>query len=125
MSGKILTAETVPQYLLDSATKDAGLQKVLEGITNASQINVKPILGGNVNYAFCIEFPNNNKPIFLKQAPEFVAIFGPDGYPLTSERMQREMNVYDEWKTMLGSPLASKYLPDIYYFDSEYNHMWP
>ena len=83
--------------------------------------------GGNVNYAFCIELPlpslpgNKAKKVFLKQAPEFVAIFGPDGFPLTSERMQREMDAYSEWKTILGETLSSKYLPDIYYFDSEYS----
>ena len=62
----------------------------------------------------------NGKNIFLKQAPEFVAIFGPDGFPLTSERMQREMDVYNEWRAQLGEELASKYLPSIYYFDSKY-----
>jgi 5-methylthioribose kinase len=31
--------------------------------------------------------------------------------------MQREMDVYDEWKSLLGDDLASKYLPDIYFFD--------
>ena len=77
------------------------------------------IQGGNVNYAFCITL-KGGKTIFLKQAPEFVAIFGPDGYPLTSERMQREMDVYAKWKTQLGDVLAAEYLPEIYYFDSEY-----
>ncbi|KAL3919766.1 MAG: hypothetical protein SGILL_003591, partial [Bacillariaceae sp.] len=52
-------------------------------------------------------------------APEFVAIFGPDGFPLTSERMQREMDVYQEWKILLGEELSSKYLPEIYYFDKK------
>lgn len=54
------------------------------------------------------------------QAPEFVAVFGPDGYPLTSERMQREMDVYAEWKALLGDELTSRYLPEIYYFDSTF-----
>jgi len=62
---------------------------------------------------------NKKKKLFLKQAPEFVAIMGdgPDGFPLTSERMQREMDVYKEWKTLLGEKLGEKYLPEIYYFD--------
>jgi 5-methylthioribose kinase len=49
-----------------------------------------------------------------------VAIFGPDGFPLTSERMQREMDVYDEWKALLGAELTAKYLPNIYYFDKSH-----
>jgi len=62
---------------------------------------------------------NKKKKLFLKQAPEFVAIMGdgPDGFPLTSERMQREIDVYKEWKTLLGKELGEKYLPEIYYFD--------
>jgi hypothetical protein len=58
--------------------------------------------------------------VFLKQAPEFVAIFGPDGFPLTSERMQREMDVYSEWQGLLAmGGETSDMLPDIYYFDSK------
>lgn len=49
-----------------------------------------------------------------------MAIFGPDGFPLTSERMEREMDVYAEWKTLLGNDLAAKYLPSIYYFDKSH-----
>jgi 5-methylthioribose kinase len=58
--------------------------------------------------------------VYHIKAPEFVAIFGPDGFPLTSERMQREMDVYAEWKSILGETLASKYLPQIYYFDKSH-----
>ena len=121
-SAEILTAETVPKYVedrweefgkkLDESGKSAS--EVLEGIT------VNAIQGGNVNYAFFVDLPKLNKKIFLKQAPEFVAIFGPDGFPLTSERMQREMDVYSEYKALLGETLDKKYLPEIYYFDSEY-----
>jgi 5-methylthioribose kinase len=75
-------------------------------------------MGGNVNYAFCITLKDDRK-VFLKQAPEFVAIFGPDGFPLTSERMQREMDVYSEWKGLLSDHSGTaKMLPDIFYFDS-------
>jgi 5-methylthioribose kinase len=34
--------------------------------------------------------------------------------------MQREMDVYAEWKTLLGPELTAKYLPNIYYFDPSY-----
>ncbi len=119
-AAQILTVESVPQYLKDhwdgiGAKLGGTADESLEGVT------VSAIQGGNVNYAFCIRLPAlDNKAIFLKQAPEFVAIFGPDGFPLTSERMQREMDVYSEWKGLLGETLDKKYLPEIYYFDSEY-----
>jgi 5-methylthioribose kinase len=58
--------------------------------------------------------------IFVNQAPKFVANFGPNGFPLTSDQRQKEMNVYSEWKTSLGESLAPQYLPEIYMFDSEF-----
>ena len=109
---KILTAETIPKYLESHLTSLNGVVDALDGI------KVTPIAGGNVNYAFCINL-GDGSTIFLKQAPEFVAIFGPDGFPLTSERMQREIDVYSEWKDMLGDDLSKKYLPTIHFFDSE------
>jgi len=124
-AAEILTAETVPKYLGDrweeigkslvqGGSSGCDAAKALEGI------EVSAIEGGNVNYAFCIRLPAlGNKAVFLKQAPEFVAIFGPDGFPLTSERMQREMDVYTEYKGILGDELDKKYLPEIYYFDKK------
>jgi len=122
-TAEILTAETVPQYLKDRWDSE-GLGKAVGGGNSAEEalegIEVSAIMGGNVNYAFCIRLPGlNNKAIFLKQAPEFVAIFGPDGFPLTSERMQREMDVYSEYKGLLGEELDKKHLPEIYYFDKK------
>jgi 5-methylthioribose kinase len=120
-AAEILTAETVSEYLKEKW--DEGIGKALGGAsadTALEGIDVGAIEGGNVNYAFCIRLPGlDNKAIFLKQAPEFVAIFGPDGYPLTSERMQREMDVYTEYKQFLGETLDKKYLPEIYYFDKK------
>lgn len=121
-TAQILTAETVPQYLKDHWDAEGGLGAKLGGTAEESLegVTVSAIQGGNVNYAFCIRLPAlDNKAIFLKQAPEFVAIFGPDGFPLTSERMQREMDVYSEWKGLLGETLDKKYLPDIFYFDKK------
>mmetsp|Transcript_21487 Transcript_21487/g.44168 ORF Transcript_21487/g.44168 Transcript_21487/m.44168 type:complete len:126 (+) Transcript_21487:268-645(+) len=121
-AAQILTTESVPQYLKDRWDSEGGLGSKLGGTADDALegIAVSAIMGGNVNYAFCIRLPAlDNKAIFLKQAPEFVAIFGPDGFPLTSERMQREMDVYSEWKELLGETLDKKYLPEIYYFDSE------
>jgi 5-methylthioribose kinase len=109
---QILTAETIPAYLGDRLNALKGVVDSVDSI-----VNVEPILGGNVNYAFCITLDDGLK-IFLKQAPEFVAIFGPDGFPLTSERMEREMEVYSEWQELLSDYETSAMLPDIYYFDS-------
>ena len=110
MTGTILTPETIPSYLNDRLNALKGV------VDSVEDMKVEAIQGGNVNYAFCITLDYGAK-IFLKQAPEFVAIFGPDGFPLTSERMQREMDVYSEWKEMLEGE-ANEMLPDIYYFDS-------
>ena len=122
-AAQILTAETVPQYLQDRWESE-GIGNTLGATGSVEEslegVEVQAIQGGNVNYAFCIRLPSIDKVVFLKQAPEFVAVFGPDGFPLTSERMQREMDVYSEWKGLLGDDLGKKYLPEIYYFDSEW-----
>ncbi len=106
----ILTQDTVADYV----TK------------NASQINVFPpdaslaataIQGGNVNFAFCVR-STSGKAVFVKQAPEYVAVFGPDGLPLTSTRIQKEVAILKEWTTILGDD-ADVYLPKLYYFDDE------
>jgi len=83
---KILTEETVPAYLESHLDK---LQDVFP--TKDAVLKAKAIQGGNVNYAFCVTCENSGATVFLKQAPEFVAIFGPDGFPLTSDRMQQEI----------------------------------
>lgn len=69
-----------------------------------------------MNYAFFVQLQAETT-VFLKQAPEYVAIFGPDGYPVTSERMQREMDVYSEWESILKD---QKFLPKIYFFDPKH-----
>ena len=108
----ILTADTVPEYLAKNSEKIAFFAP-------DAKLTAKPILGGNVNYAFQVVEEDSEKCIFVKQAPEFVAIFGPDGLPLTSARMQQEIALFDEWRVILGTDLSSKYLPKIYLFDSK------
>lgn len=81
-------------------------------------------MGGNVNYAFCVQHTPSTTQFFVKQAPEYVAIFGPDGLPLSSQRMQREMDVYEEWSQVLAAAekndASSSFLPTIYFFDPLY-----
>lgn len=111
MSASILTEETVPEYLSRHA-KEIGV------FAPDAKLSCKSILGGNVNYAFrIVDEDDETKSVFLKQAPEFVAIFGPDGLPLTSERMNQEIAAYDEWRDILGS--ETKFLPKIYFFDTK------
>ncbi len=108
-TASILTEESVPDYLKNHA-EEIGV------FSPDATLTAKSILGGNVNYAFrAVDVNDNTKAIFLKQAPEFVAIFGPDGLPLTSERMKQEIAVYDEWRNILGT--ETKYLPRIYHFN--------
>ena len=84
---KILTEQTVPAYLEGHLDKLQGVFPTKDAVV----LKAKAIQGGNVNYAFCVTCENSGATVFLKQAPEFVAIFGPDGFPLTSERMQQEI----------------------------------
>ena len=125
----VLTADTLPAYLVKH--QSAALQTSLGcSGTAASDFIVTPILGGNVNYAFCVtttaddDDDDKKKQFFVKQAPEYVAIFGPDGLPLSSQRMQRELDVYKEWATILKQQQQqdskASYLPNIYFFDPKY-----
>eukprot|EP00565_Helicotheca_tamesis_P005716 CAMPEP_0185725682 /NCGR_PEP_ID=MMETSP1171-20130828/1887_1 /TAXON_ID=374046 /ORGANISM="Helicotheca tamensis, Strain CCMP826" /LENGTH=392 /DNA_ID=CAMNT_0028393873 /DNA_START=23 /DNA_END=1201 /DNA_ORIENTATION=- len=112
--GKILTEETVTSYVSEHAS-DIGVFPP-DAVLTASSIT-----GGNVNFAFRVaakQEDGTEKSIFVKQAPEYVAIFGPDGLPLTSDRMQKEYDVYKAWEDILGEKLAGKYLPKLYYFDN-------
>jgi 5-methylthioribose kinase len=107
----ILTEETVPEYLSKHSDK-------IGVFGSNAKVTAKSILGGNVNYAFrAVDEEDETKSVFVKQAPEFVAIFGPDGLPLTSDRMNQEIAVYNQWREILGSD--TKYLPKIYHFDSK------
>jgi 5-methylthioribose kinase len=84
----------------------------------SASISAKAIAGGNVNYAFQATDAQSGTSIFVKQAPEFVAIFGPGGFPLTSARMQQEIDVYNEWRAILGDESQKRFLPEIYLFDN-------
>lgn len=70
-----------------------------------------------MNFAFCVR-SSDGKAVFVKQAPEYVAVFGPDGLPLTSSRIQKEVSILKEWTSILGDD-ADTYLPKLYFFDDE------
>eukprot|EP00588_Corethron_pennatum_P008360 CAMPEP_0194290532 /NCGR_PEP_ID=MMETSP0169-20130528/41412_1 /TAXON_ID=218684 /ORGANISM="Corethron pennatum, Strain L29A3" /LENGTH=402 /DNA_ID=CAMNT_0039038131 /DNA_START=51 /DNA_END=1259 /DNA_ORIENTATION=+ len=109
----LLTVDTVSTWLASQAS----IISVLPDDVDASSLSASAIIGGNMNYAFRVTAPPPIPSIFVKQAPEFVAIFGPGGYDITSERMQKEMDVYDEFRSILGP--ETNYLPTIYAFDKE------
>lgn len=108
----LLTVESVPTYLSERCDQ-------INVFSKNAKLKVSSILGGNVNYAFRVVEEGTDNSVFVKQAPEFVAVFGPDGYPLTSQRMQKEIDVYNEWRSILGETLEKKYLPRIYLFDAK------
>jgi len=106
----ILTVDTVADYVLKHAAQ-------INVFPPDASLKAEAIQGGNVNFAFCVR-SSCGKSVFVKQAPEYVAVFGPDGLPLTSTRIQKEVSILGEWKTILGD-VADKYLAKLYYFDFE------
>merc|ERR1711991_147363 len=63
----------------------------------------------------------NNKKIFLKQAPEFVKCLGPEA-SMEKERHILEMNAYKEWNQSIYQLYHSNinFFPTIY--DTNYNN---
>lgn len=107
---KLLTQETVAAYVTANADEIGVFPP------NAT-LTAEAIQGGNVNFAFCVR-SSCGKSVFVKQAPEYVAVFGPDGLPLTSTRIQKEVAILKQWTEILGDE-ADKYLPKVYYFDDD------
>jgi 5-methylthioribose kinase len=74
----VLNEESIPSYLAERADAIGVLPP------NAI-LTAKPITGGNVNFAFCVSntvengsnSPDVRTAVFVKQAPEYVTIFGP------------------------------------------------
>ncbi|KAL7481903.1 hypothetical protein ACHAW6_007580 [Cyclotella cf. meneghiniana] len=108
-SAILLTKDTVASYVSQHAS-DIGV------FPPSAALVAESIQGGNVNYAFCVRSTPDGPAVFVKQAPEYVAVFGPDGLPLTSARIEREVAVLREWTDILGED-AKNYLPELYYFD--------
>lgn len=110
MSAEILTKETVTAYV-------AGHASDIGHFPADAALSAEAIQGGNVNFAFCVK-SSCGKSVFVKQAPEYVAVFGPDGLPLTSTRIQKEVAILNEWRVILGDE-ADVFLPKLYFFDDE------
>jgi len=108
---KILTKETVAAYVSSHADQ-------INFFPPDATLTADVIQGGNVNFAFCVRSSDDGKAVFVKQAPEYVAVFGPDGLPLTSARIQKEVAILKQWTSILGED-ADKCLPKLYHFDDE------
>lgn len=111
-AANLLTVDTVANYVRAHAS-EIGVFSPDDGSLTASAIQ-----GGNVNFAFCVRSSDCGKAVFVKQAPEYVAVFGPDGLPLTSARIGREVAVMKEWRKILGVQ-AHYILPKLHHFDDE------
>jgi len=105
---KILTKDTVAAYVTQHASQ-------INVFSPDATLAAEAIQGGNVNFAFCVH-SSCGKSVFVKQAPEYVAVFGPDGLPLTSTRIQKEVAILKLWTSILGDE-ADTYLPKVYFFD--------
>lgn len=109
-ASKILTKDTVADYVTQHASE-------INVFPPDASLTAEAIQGGNVNFAFCVR-SSCGKAVFVKQAPEYVAIFGPDGLPLTSTRIQKEVAILKQWTSILGDE-ADKYIPKLFHFDDE------
>lgn len=109
-SATILTQDTVADYVSKNASK-------INVFSPTATLTAEAIHGGNVNFAFCVR-SSDGKAVFVKQAPEYVAVFGPDGLPLTSSRIQKEVAIIKEWTSILGDA-GDTYVPKLYYFDDD------
>jgi len=106
----ILTVDSVSDYVSKHAAE-------INVFPPDAELTAEAIQGGNVNFAFCVR-SSCGKSVFVKQAPEYVAVFGPDGLPLTSTRIQKEVSILGEWKAILGDE-ADTFLAALHYFDDE------
>ena len=104
----LLTPETVPAYVASKLHTTP--------FSSAEGLSAVEISGGNLNYAF--QVTNGEQSVFVKQAPDFIKVFGPEA-KLYKERMALEVSVYRDFAAALGESDAAKYLPKIYDFDED------
>ena len=103
----LLTPETVPGYVSE---------RMPNHLPADATLTAKEIAGGNLNYAF--EVTDGTKSVFVKQAPDFIKVFGPEA-KLHRERMALEVSVYRDFAEALGPDEATKFIPKIFHFDEE------
>ena len=103
MSYKILTIDSVKDYILDIPE----IKNYLED----GDISIEEIGDGNVNFVYIVRNNNTRKSLIVKQAVPYLRIAG-EGFPLSRERMNYEIRALQFYET-----LVSNLVPKIHYAD--------
>ncbi len=88
-------------------------------------ISAERLTGGNLNFAFAITVEldigwgtaRTEQMFFLKQAPPYIAIFGPEGVPLTQNRIRVEHAAYCTFAKCLKGTTVERAVPAVRYYD--------
>jgi len=105
MSYKILTIDTVKEYILNIDS----IQNYLEN----GEITISEIGDGNLNFVYIVTNQTNGKSLIVKQAVPYLRIAG-EGFPLSRERMNYEIRALTFY-----SELLPNLVPKIYHADEE------
>jgi len=112
---------------LHHGTTSTTASTTTNNIIHPKDFQVSKLHGGNMNYSYLVVHTKTNIHLFVKQAPNYVAVLGPNILPLSNQRMDYEYQAYTEWTSLFNkdssfssSPSSSKYVPIMYHFDSEY-----
>ena len=103
----LLTTSTVAEYCQDALKGVDGLPLDL-----SAPLQVREIVGGNLNYAFCVhEAAQPSRAVFVKQAPEFIKCLGPD-FALAAKRIVLESEVMREYQRLAPAHAPRHFLLD-------------
>ena len=105
MSYKILTIDTVQEYILNIET--------IKNHLGEGEITISEIGDGNLNFVYIVTNRNNNQSLIVKQAVPYLRIAG-EGFPLSRERMNYEIRALTFY-----SDLIPNLVPKIYHADEE------
>ena len=107
MAYKQLTIDTIPQYLQT-------IDEVKNLFTDFSNLEIKEIGDGNLNYVYSITNKKNDKEtVILKQSVPFLRCVG-ENYPLEKDRMKIEIKALKK-----EYELCPNLVPKVYYFSEE------
>ena len=105
MSYKILTIDTVKEYILN-------LKEISEYLQNGD-IEIDEIGDGNLNFVYIVTNRDNQKSLIVKQAVPYLRIAG-EGFPLSRKRMSYEIRALKFYEDNVPN-----FAPKIYYADEE------
>ncbi len=103
MSYKILTLDSVKDYILDIPEIKSYLEE--------GDITIDEIGDGNVNFVYIVRNITTQKSLIVKQAVPYLRIAG-KGFPLSRERMNYEIRALQFYEA-----LVPNLVPKIYYAD--------